>query len=115
MFQDKVYLTKSPNKSKKWRVVVPISLTDQLKIDFGSSTNKDFTIYNKEGNKMANVYKMAYLARHKINEDWTNEESAGFWSRWMLWNKPTIEESIDHIQNKFGITVVIGKPKKSSL
>jgi len=29
--------------------------------------------------------KKAYLARHKVNEDWTKKDTAGYWARWILW------------------------------
>jgi hypothetical protein len=28
-------------------------------------------------------------------------DTAGFWSRWLLWNKPTIKESYDDIKRRF--------------
>ena len=41
-------------------------------------------------------HKAAYLLRHKARETWTMKgvESAGFWARWMLWNKPSIAQNI---------------------
>jgi hypothetical protein len=36
--------------------------------------------------------KDAYLARHKVNEDWTTPYNAGSLSRWILWNKKTFTE-----------------------
>jgi hypothetical protein len=34
-------------------------------------------------------------------ENWNDPYTAGFWSRWVLWNKPTITESIKDIQKRF--------------
>ena len=42
-----------------------------------------------------------YINRHKKNEDWNNIYTAGFWSRWILWNKPSISESIRDTNNRF--------------
>ena len=47
--------------------------------------------------------KETYLARHKKNEDCTESgaKSAGFWSRHILWAKPTLKASIDDINKRF--------------
>ena len=68
-------------------------------IHVGASGYADYTIH--KGPKR----KARYLARHK-NENWNDPESAGFWARWVLWNKPTLAESIKDI-SKLGITVTL--------
>jgi len=47
--------------------------------------------------------KSSYIARHKVREDWSKSGilTAGFWSRWILWNKPTIKESVKYTIKKF--------------
>ena len=45
--------------------------------------------------------KKSYLARHRANEDWTDPKTPGALSRWILWNKPTLDESIEHYIKKF--------------
>ena len=45
--------------------------------------------------------KNRYILRHQKNEDWNNIDTAGFWSRWILWNKPSISESIRDTNNRF--------------
>jgi hypothetical protein len=69
------------------------------RLSFGAEGYGDFTIHNNEEQKKA------YIARHEKNEDWTAKGimTAGFWARWLLWNKPTIEESMADIENKFNI------------
>jgi len=49
--------------------------------------------------------KLNYLRRHKKNEDWTQKgiDTAGFWSRWLLWNRPTIDESYNYIKTHFDL------------
>jgi hypothetical protein len=51
--------------------------------------------------------KQRYIDRHAKQEDWTKSgiQTPGFWSRWLLWNKPTLEESKQDVQKRFGITV----------
>lgn len=48
--------------------------------------------------------KRAYLARHKVNENWSNPYSAGSLSRYILWNKPTLAASIADYKRRFGFS-----------
>ena len=47
--------------------------------------------------------KNRYNNRHKINEDWTKNGifTAGFWAKWILWNKPTLQESVADVEKRF--------------
>ena len=58
----------------------------------GSSTYLDHQDEEKKKN---------YLARHKVNEDWTKPMTAGALSRWILWNKKTLSASIDDFKKRF--------------
>ena len=49
--------------------------------------------------------KQLYLNRHRKNEDWSNPKTAGALSRWILWNKPTLEESINNYIKKFNMHI----------
>ena len=69
------------------------------KIYFGAAGMSDFTKHKDKARKQR------YIDRHKKNETWTESgiETTGFWSRWLLWNKPTIKESYQYIKNRFKI------------
>ena len=88
-----ILLEKSPNPKKKFRVIFP----NNTHVDFGASGYQDFTQHNDPKRKEL------YLSRHAKREDWTLEgvHTPGFLSRWLLWNKPTIEESIKDINKRF--------------
>ena len=45
--------------------------------------------------------KMNYLSRHKKKEEWADYMTAGSLSRWILWNKTSLKESINDYMNKF--------------
>jgi hypothetical protein len=64
-------------------------------VKFGAFGYEDFT---QHGDKKR---KRNYLARHRKREDWTDPQTPGALSRWILWNKPTLEESIQHYIKKF--------------
>ena len=93
MFQ----LAKSTRSDKKFMVKNSNGKT----VHFGASGYEDFTIHKDEQRKQR------YISRHQSNENWdiSGVDTAGFWSRWLLWNKPTIKESLDDIRNNFQINV----------
>jgi len=66
-------------------------------IYFGAVGYSDFTIHKDPDRKQR------YINRHEKNENWTKSgiNSAGFWSRWLLWNKPSIKASYEDITKRF--------------
>ena len=67
------------------------------KVYFGAKNYQDFTIHKDEERKQR------YIKRHQARENWGKSgiDTAGFWSRFLLWNKPTIRESYNDIQKRF--------------
>jgi len=67
------------------------------KVYFGASGYSDFTKHKDEERKQR------YINRHRKNEDWTKSgiDTAGWWSRWLLWNKKTIKDSYEDIKKRF--------------
>lgn len=92
-----VALRPSTRQDKKWSVVLP-----NKTIHFGARGYSDYTIH-KDTSRKDN-----YIKRHAPRENWEKSgiETAGFWSRWLLWNKPSIKESIKDIENKFNVKIV---------
>ena len=45
--------------------------------------------------------KQRYIARHSRRENWRDPTSAGALSRWVLWNKPSLRESISDYKRRF--------------
>jgi hypothetical protein len=62
---------------------------------FGAEGMSDFTKHKDPERKKQ------YIERHKGKESWENPMSAGALSRWVLWNKPTLSESIESYCKKF--------------
>ena len=67
------------------------------KIKFGALGYSDFTQHKDEARKQR------YINRHKKNENWNDKDSAGAWSRWLLWNLPSIKASYADIKRRFNI------------
>ena len=76
-----------------------IVTADGKKVYFGAAGMSDYTIHKDPERKQR------YISRHKKNEDWTKSgiNTAGWWSRWLLWEKPTIKEAYNNITTKFKI------------
>ena len=64
-------------------------------IHFGAKGMSDFTIHKDP------MMKNRYLDRHSKNEDWHNPLTAAFYATNILWNKPTITESIRDTNRRF--------------
>ena len=70
-------------------------------IHFGDANLKDYTLFSASEREDR---KRAYLARHKATENWQDPESAGFWSRWVLWGPhPSVRENLRFVLNKFNL------------
>jgi len=100
-----VYLKKSSKKDKKYMVYV-----DGKTIHFGAAGMSDYTIH-KDYDRM-----LRYTNRHKSREKWNKSgiKTAGFWSKWLLWNKPSIAASKKNISERFNVTFKSGWPKNNS-
>jgi len=89
-------LSKSKSKNKKFKI------TNGKTINFGDNRYEDFTKH-KDPNR-----KRLYILRHKKREDWTKSgiDTAGFWSKHILWNKNTLNKSIKNTENRFNIDII---------
>lgn len=96
-----IYLTKSTKKNKKWTVSNPKIGT----VHFGDSRYEDYT-QHKDPERKEN-----YLKRHRKSENWnlSGIKTAAFWARWIGWNKKTIDEAIDYLNNKYKSINIIRK------
>ena len=85
-----IVISKSSNKNKKYDARIDGRKT----ISFGSAQHSDFTKHKDPERKQR------YIDRHKKNENWSDPTTAGYLSRWILWAKPTIEESIKDLNKR---------------
>ena len=94
-------IQKSSNPKKKY--MIKVNYNNQTKtIHFGAEGYKDYTVYYKElGKEEADKKKNAYIARHKVNENFNDPLTAGFWSYHILWAEPTITGSLRKVLNKY--------------
>ena len=90
-----VVIQKSSSKSKKYDAVITDKEGKTKTVSFGAKGYSDFTKHKDEERKQR------YIARHKVNQDWKDYETAGMWAKNILWNKPTIEASIRDTDKRF--------------
>ena len=85
----KYYPYKSIDRPEKKFYVIT---NDNKKVYFGAAGYEDFTTHKDEARKQR------YITRHKKNEDWNDINSASFWSRFFLWEKPNKKEAYENIK-----------------
>ena len=88
-----IVITPSTKSDKKFTAKI-----DDKKIHFGDSRYQDFTKHKDPERKKA------YLARHKKDKI-NNPNYAGFYSTNLLWNKPTLKESIKYTNEKYNLNI----------
>jgi hypothetical protein len=96
-----IYIKVSTNKDKKLMAKFELENGRTKTTHFGANGYKDYTIYYKQDPELAKQKRESYIERHRVNEDWNDPTSAGSLSRFILWEKPTIEASIKYYKNKF--------------
>lgn len=88
------FLKESTRKGKKYSITLP----DNKIVHFGAIGYEDYTMHHDDKRKDR------YISRHK-KEDWTDLSKAGTWSRYILWNKKTLNSSIDDMEARFDIKI----------
>jgi len=88
-----IVIQKSSNPKKKYDAIFNGGKT----ISFGANGYSDFILSKGDEMKRKN-----YINRHK-KEDWTrgNVESAAWLSRWILWEKSSLREAIQHANKMY--------------
>jgi hypothetical protein len=71
--------------------------TDRKKVNFGSRGSSTFLDHKDEKKRLA------YVARHRVNENFNDPLTAGSLSRYILWNKTTLSASIADFKRRFNL------------
>lgn len=91
-------LKKSTDGKHKYEMIFLNTKTNKKKsVKFGFYGASDYIQHKDEDRKQR------YILRHQKNENWNNALSPGALSRWILWNKTTIEASLKDYLNKFNL------------
>lgn len=89
-------LYKLKNSKHKYKIEFP---EGGRSIYFGAAGYDDYTIHHDKARKLR------YIARHEKRENWSSQYTAGFYSRWLLWEKKTLKSAIRNMYKKFGIKI----------
>jgi len=93
-----VVIKKSDKAGKKLMATFTRENGRKKTIHFGSAGKDDYTITKDKAQRKR------YLDRHRKNENWSNPESAGALSRWILWgNSTSRQENIRSFKSKFNL------------
>ena len=97
-----VKIQKLENKSKKYKAIFYDENKKKVKTtSFGASGYDDYTVHKNEERKQL------YLNRHRKNEDWKDYTSAGSLAMFILWNKKTIDDSIQDYLRRFKLKQLV--------
>ena len=89
-----VKIIRSSKADKKYMALFNIDGKKKI-THFGQAGADDYTITKDKQQKKR------YLDRHRANENWNDPLTAGALSRWILWNKPSITDSIASYKKRF--------------
>ena len=89
-----VIITPSINQNKKFTALI----NDKKTIHFGAKLYEDYTIHGDDKRKKA------YLSRHK-HDNAQNPLYPSFYSTNLLWNKPTLKESIQATNKLYNVNI----------
>ena len=86
-----IEIAKSTARRKKYTATLPSGKT----VHFGAKGHQDFTQHGGAARRTN------YLARHGAEgQDWGNRETAGYWSRWLLWEKQSLGAAATALRKK---------------
>jgi len=87
---------KSKNKDKKYTAIFDIDGKKKI-THFGQAGADDYTITKDKEQRTR------YRTRHKKDLETNDPTRAGYLSYYILWNKPTMRESIADYKKKFNL------------
>lgn len=101
-----IFVRRSSDGVHKFVAVFP----DGHRVRFGREGYSDYTLH-KDPERMRR-----YLARHRAREDWSRSgaRTPGFWSRWLLWSKPTLQQARVRTEKIVGQKVVFARKLTTS-
>ena len=92
-----ISITKSDRPEKKFKALFYMGNNVYKVVHFGASGHSDYTTNHNDEKKRL------YLLRHRVNENWNDPTSAGCLAKYLLWNKPTLKESIIDFKRRFNL------------
>lgn len=87
-----VVVSKSNRPNKKFKAEINGKV-----VHFGAKGYQDYTMHKDPERKSR------YVQRHRGKEDWGKRglETAGFYAKHLLWNRPTLRQSISDLNKRY--------------
>jgi hypothetical protein len=97
----------SSRAGKKWTAVGTTRAGRRVTVHFGARGYQDYTQHHDA------TRKARYILRHRARENWAaaGVGTPGFWSRWLLWNKPSLRASAADLARRFRLRVRLVGPR----
>jgi len=87
-------LEKSKRTNKKFVIIM-----DKMTHHFGDSRYEDYTIHK-------DIERKNRYIKRTVKQPQDNIHSPAFWALNLLWNKPTLKDSLKDTENKFNIKII---------
>ncbi len=88
-------------KGKRIRAVLRATNPSRIKtINFGALGGSAFPDHKNQKTKEA------WIARHRVRENWEVPDTAGSLSRWILWDTTSILENKKRFAKRFGLKLI---------
>ena len=69
----------------------------ERRVPFGAQGYEDYTQHKNH------LRQENYLLRHRSREDWSDPQTAGALSRWLLWDSPSLREAVRKCRRRFSL------------
>jgi hypothetical protein len=86
-------VTKSPVAGKKWQA----KFSDGKHVSFGATGYEDYTQHHDEERKKN------YISRHRSSESWTDPQTPGCLSRYILWEMTSMRAAVAAYKRRFSL------------
>ena len=102
-----IVIAESKHPHKKYDAVIHRPDGTSKTVSFGQAGASDMTQHKD------NKRKQLYIARHRKTEDWSANgyETAGWLSRWLLWEAPSLTQAVARINKRFSNISITVKPQ----
>jgi hypothetical protein len=91
----KVQFVKSDRKDKRLQAIFTLEDKSQRRVHFGLKNGSTYLDHGDDNKKRA------WIARHEVRGTFFDPMTPSSLSRWILWNKTNITDSIKDYKNKF--------------
>tara|TARA_R110000765_G_scaffold382844_1_gene474092 strand:- start:497 stop:787 length:291 start_codon:yes stop_codon:yes gene_type:complete len=92
-----ISVKRTPGERKEFKAAFILNNGREKLVRFGTSSN--FVTNNKK----TPADRLAYIARHRKNENWNNYMTPGSLSRWLLWEDRSLNTNVRNFRKRFKI------------